>query len=133
MDILIDIIVYLIKQFAGSNQPQVRPPTPQELAAHQAAMKQRLEAMQKTVAVQQARTKPKAKPSATARQAAPAKASLSQPAAAWTAPAPRPATAPPAVTAQKARAPLPGLKLPLILGEILDPPLALRETMMNYE
>ena len=128
MDILIDIIIYLVKQFAKTNQPQIRPPTPQELAAQQAAMKQRLEAMQKAMATQQARTKPVAKPRATAKQAAPAKASLSQPPPAWTAAPPSTASVPP--VASPAKAPLPGLKIPLILGEILAPPLALREPEM---
>ena len=130
MDILIDIIIYLIKQFAKPNQPQVRPPTPQELAAQQAAMKQRMEAMQHAMAAQRARTKTKPKPRATAKQAAPAKASLSQPPPAWTVPAPPLASVPPISAPRKAQAPLPGLKVPLILGELLAPPLALRELEM---
>jgi hypothetical protein len=127
MDILVDLIIYLVRKFAESKPSQVRPPTPQELAAHQAAMKQRLEAMQKALAAQQARTQLRRKPKAVAKQAAPAKVSLSQPPAQWTtAPAPA-ASVPPVQTVGKPASPLPGLKIPLILGEILAPPVALRE------
>ena len=131
MDLIVDILVYLFKQLAKSAEPKVRPPTPQEVAAQQAAMRQRLEAMQQALAAQQARTQPKPparRAAGMAKQTAPARASLSQSPRNGTTPMPSAATLAPLESSPRKRpAPPPGLRMPLILGEILAPPLALRE------
>jgi hypothetical protein len=127
MDILVDIIVYLLRKFATANPPPVRPPSPQELAAHQAVMKQRLETMQKAMTAREARTQPRSGPRAVAKRAAPARASISQPSVKRASPAPPLSSVPPVQQPAKSPAYLPGWKAPLILGEILAPPLALRD------
>jgi hypothetical protein len=133
MDLLIDLIIYLIKQAAkasenrapGAAKPgMVRPPplTPQQV-----------EAVQRTLAAQAARTRPAA--------AAPKARGVARGPASWSQPAVRAAVPPvnqppvPLITSEptaprpRACAPraIPGLKLPFLLGEVLAPPVTLRE------
>jgi hypothetical protein len=131
MDLLIDLIIYLIKQL---NKDKPRPITPQSYQAieqQKLAVEQRIREMQAAMAQQQGRVKPvKAKrgPSRGAPVAAPAKAvrTLTQTPDAYTTPPPD-VKSPSAVISRQGRAPLGELRVPLILGEILAPPLALRE------
>jgi hypothetical protein len=128
MDILVDIIVLIIKGLSKPKQPQVPALTPQQAAAQQAAMQQRLQAMQKVMADQQARTRPKQpvrRPIA-GKPAAPLRPSLVQQSVSTTAASSRPTVAS-AKTPSQTRASASGMLVPLILGEILAPPLALRE------
>jgi hypothetical protein len=122
MDLLVDIIVQIVKALTKPQQ-QLPTLTPQQAAVQQTAMQQRLAAMQKAMAAQQARVQPRkaGRPPSGAKPVAPP-------------PVPPPRTRPLAATAtpvaaiapRRANAPS-GLLVPLILGEILAPPLALRE------
>jgi hypothetical protein len=130
MDVLIDLIIYLIKQATKSRESRIAPPSQQELQRRKAAAGQQVAALRKTVATQQARTRPTARPRG---QFDPAS---------WTQPAVRPAIVPPvpsrvvpAITpgpdpvqpVRRSSQRLAGLKLPFLMGELLAPPVALRE------
>lgn len=126
MDILIDLIIYLIKQAAkSSGGPTVRPAQAQRPAAAPAAQ---VQSMQRTLAAQQARTRPAPKQ----RGRGPAS---------WAQPGVRAAVPPvkqppvPAITPSDAQvvpprpapAGIPGLKLPFLLGEVLSQPVSFRD------
>jgi hypothetical protein len=131
MDLLIDLIIYIIKQL---NKDKPRPITRQNfeaIEAQKAAVEQRIREMQASMAKQQARVKPQRArrgPSRGAPVAPPAKAvrTLTQTPDAYTMPTPD-IKSPSVVTSRVGRAPLKELRIPFILGEILAPPLALRE------
>ncbi|HEY2588820.1 MAG TPA: hypothetical protein VGI81_23965 [Tepidisphaeraceae bacterium] len=135
MDLLIDLIIYLIKQATKASETRApgpsgqRPVQPPPLSARQ------VQAMQRTLAVQAQRTRP-------AAAAAPSRArGVARGPATWAQPAVRAAVPPvnqppvPRITAEPAapRRPqpptraIPGLKLPFLLGEVLAPPVGLRE------
>lgn len=127
MDLLIDLIIYAIKQLAKDRPPRVTPPGYAEIERQKAATEQRIREIREAVAQQQSRTKPAKPKRPVARAAAPAKGSLTQPPAKWTTPVPAPKVPPAVVASRTGRAPIAGLRIPLILGEILAPPVALRE------
>ena len=131
MDILIDLIIYLIKQAGKSGDARrgVPPPLPAQRVAQ--PLPPQAQSMQRALAAQAARTRP-----ATARAGATrgAPASWAQPAVRAAAP---PVNQPPVATitpdagsprrpAASSRA-IPGLKLPFLLGEVLSRPVALRD------
>jgi hypothetical protein len=127
MDILIDLIIYLIKQASKPRAPSIVPASPQEKQRRTTAVAKQVQTMQKTVAVQQSRTRPAVRPPG----AGPAS---------WAQPGVRAVVQPVirSVVSPIADAPLsrpkqpatriPGLKLPFLLGEILGPPVAFRDT-----
>jgi len=135
MDLLIEIIFKIIKEATQDKPRAVTPRTFQEIEQQKAATEQRIREMQAAMAKQQARTKPAkakrgpARGAAVAATAAPAKAAptLSQTPDIWTTPAPQ-LKAAPLVSSSRGRAPLRELRIPFILGEVLAPPLALRES-----
>lgn len=125
MDVLIDLIIFLIKQASKSREPAVgRQVQPPRIVAPSAAQ---VQAMQRTLAAQQARTRPLAKPAGRGP-------------ASWAQPGVRAAVPPvrqppvPAITSAEAvivpprpaPAGIPGLKLPFLLGEVLSHPVALQ-------
>lgn len=125
MDILIDLIVALIRQAAKSRETSVprQVPAPRQVAPTAA----QVQAMQRTLAAQQARTRP------APQRAARGPASWAQPGVrAVVPPVRQPAV--PAITPtdivlpprQTAPAGIPGLKLPFLLGEVLSQPISLR-------
>lgn len=137
MDILIDLIIWIIKAAADRSGKAKPPPvTPQEIE-RQRALAAQLQALQR-----QAVARPRAKPAAIR----PAQRKSSKPIN-WGVPTPprwvAPDAAKPAVVAQSSvstpvsptpvRRPAPpapsrvALRVPLLMGEILGPPLALRE------
>jgi hypothetical protein len=136
MDILIDLIIYLIKQAtkppAGS-APQRLPPTPQEVQRQQATLAQQVQAMQRTIAARQAPKRPGAGRSGRAVQ-------LPPPARVTTsfAPAPVRAAAPPQAVQRVVYQQIPhqilrpkslaDLRSLLLMGEMLSAPVALRDT-----
>jgi hypothetical protein len=126
MDLLIDLIIFVVKQMTKDRPPRISPPGFQEIERQKAATEQRIREIQQAVAQQQSRTKPAKPKRKVPRAAAPAAGSLTQPPAKWTTPAPAPKV-PPVVASSRARAPISGLRIPLIMGEILAPPVALRE------
>ena len=125
---LFEIILLIVRALSKPKEPQLPSLTPQQAAAQKAAMQQRLAAMQRAMAEQQARVQPKKN---VARRPAAAKP------ASITRPPPVPQTtsttsvssAPVIATASAPRrtAGASGLLVPLVLGEILAPPLALRQ------
>lgn len=126
MDILIDLIIYLIKQAAKSGgKPPVRPV---QASRPVVAPPAQVQAMQKTLAAQQARTR------AAPKQSRRGPTSWAQPdVRVAVPPVKQPAVL--AITPGKARvAPprpkpsgIPGLKLPFLLGEVLSQPVSLRD------
>ena len=123
-----EIILLIVRALSKPKEPQLPSLTPQQAAAQQAAMQQRLAAMQRAMAEQQARVQPKKKPAT--RPAAAKPASTTRPG-----PVPQPTsrTSVPSTTAiatasaPRRTAAASGLLVPLVLGEILAPPLALRQ------
>src|SRR5579885_1177564 len=131
MDLLVDLIIYIVKQMTKDKPPSIKPPSFDEVERQKAATERRIREMQAAMAAQQARTKAvkvKRGPSRGAAVAAPAKATrtLSQTPDAWTTSIPD-VKSPTAVTSAQGRAPIRELRIPFILGEVLSPPLALRE------
>src|SRR5882724_3744422 len=131
MDLLIDLIIYAVKQMTKDRPPRITPASFQEIEQQKAATEQRIREMQAAVARQQSRTKPARTNRGPARGAAAAKApavapSLTQVPDTWTKTAPT-LDVPTVVRRAPGRAPLPALRIPIILGEILAPPLALRD------
>jgi hypothetical protein len=123
MDVLIDLIIYLIKAAAKSREASVPRPLVQRQVSPTA---QQIQAIQQTLAAQQARTKP-----APGRARGPA--SWAQPGVRAAVPPvrqpPVPAITPSAaaiVPAPRPSAGIPGLKLPFLLGEVLSEPVSLR-------
>ena len=132
MDILIDLIIYLIKQASKPREPRIAPPTPREQERQRAVLAQRAQSLQKALAAQQARTRPGPAAPARQRMTTARVAPSTRPVATRLESDARPAAVVPAptgsiVASARGRAPLPGLKIPLLLGEILAPPVALRE------
>ena len=127
MDILIDLIIYLIKQASKPRTPAVVPLSPQEKQRRKTTVAKTVQTMQRTVAVQQSRTRPAVKPPGTGP-------------ASWAQPGVRAVVQPvirtvvsPIADAQLSRPKqpatrIPGLKLPFLLGEILGPPVAFRDS-----
>jgi hypothetical protein len=130
MDILIDLIIYLIKQASRPRQGPAAPSSQQKSAAHA----QRLAAMNEAVSIQQKRTQPRQTGKAPVRPPP-----LVRPPASWTQPGVQGVTPPvkqppvpviardsiPPVRRRSTR--IPAMQLPFLLGEVLDPPLALRD------
>lgn len=124
MDLLIDLLVLLIKAATKSRAPAVPLPRPQEAAAAQ----QQIQQMQRTLAAQQARTRP------APRQAGRGPASWAQPDVRAAVP---PVNQPPVPAIRsdsdfigRPQPPprgIPGLKIPFLLGEVLSSPVAFRE------
>jgi hypothetical protein len=131
MDILIDLIIYAVKQMTKDRPPRITPASFQQIEQQKAATEQRIREMQTAIANQQGRAKPArsnrgpSRAAATVRAPAPAR-SVSQ------APDTRARTAPassvPVVTHVHSQTPRRDFRIPLIFGEILAPPLALRDT-----
>ena len=129
MDILIDLIIFLIKQATKPRPPGMVPPRLQS-PQPPTALAEQIRAMQKTIASQQARTRPRG-----ARQAAGrGPVSWSQPGVTAAVPPVSQRPVPPITRDPVAPRPrpspktqIPGLRLPFLLGEILAPPVALRE------
>ena len=134
MDILIDLIVFLIKQATKPKAPQPPrlPPTPQEVQRQQSTLAQQVEAMQRTIAARQTQKRPDA--GRMGRVAQPP--SLPRTTKSF---APSPTKSPPPEPVlQRVIVPLPPRKvvtsnrLPelrrlLMLGEMLSAPVALRD------
>jgi hypothetical protein len=127
MDVLIDLIVYLIKQATQSRQAKAPPLTPQAAARQRAALQQQIMAMQQGLSVRKATAKAPAGRAKSARPPALPKT----PASSVTAVLAQPpqstvAAARPAVDRPKTTS-LGDMRFPLVLGEILSAPVALRE------
>jgi len=130
MEILIRIIIAIIEGLARDKPGKATPRNWQAIEQQKLATEQRIREMQAAIEQQRAKAKPTRKrgPSRGAAVAPQAKAvsTLTQTPDAYTIPMPAlnvPATSNPA----RGRAPLRELRVPFILGEILAPPLALRE------
>lgn len=126
MDILIDLIVMLIKAVAKSRESAAPKPLPHARPA--VATPQQIQTVQRTLAAQQARTRPAGKRpgSGPASWAQPGVRAAVPPVQQPPVPALFPAEAtiaPP----RKAPAGIPGLKVPFLLGEVLSSPVAYRE------
>jgi len=129
MDVLIDLIVFLIKQASKASEKRA-PVTVKRPVPTSQAPAQQIQAMQKAMAVQAARTRP-----------APTQASRGP--ASWAQPGVRSAVAPvnqppvppigpdPDAISRPKPPPtsIPGLKLPFLLGEVLSSPAAFREDL----
>jgi hypothetical protein len=131
MDLLIDLIIYIAKQLNKDKPRQITPQGYQAIEQQKLAVEQRIREMQAAMTQQQARVKPprgKRRPPRGAPVAPPVQAvrTLTQTPDAYTTSAPV-LEAPTAVTSSQRRAPLRELRIPFILGEVLAPPLALRE------
>jgi hypothetical protein len=131
MEILARIIIAIIKEMAKDKPSKKITPVGWEAVEQQKlATEQKIREMQAAIAKQQARTKPVRNrgPSRGAAVAPRAKAvpTLTQTPDAYTAPIST-SGAPLAVSDMRGRAPLRELRVPFILGEILAPPVALRE------
>jgi hypothetical protein len=133
MDVLIDLIIYVIRQMTKDKPSRITPAGFEAIERQKAATEQRIAEMQAAVARQQGRTKPLVKRGPARGAAVPAAVSatpsLSQTPDIWTTPAPG-IKAPSVVMSSRGRAPLKGLRIPIILGEVLGPPIALREREM---
>jgi hypothetical protein len=136
MDILFDLIIYLIKQAAKSSERRIVPPTPQEAQRQQAMLAQQIEAMRKTVAAQEARTQPaiqragrQTRPVSAGRPPALPVRTAVVPAAPRVAPLSESQiseTAGPRRPSRSTR--IPGMRLPFLLGEVLSAPVGLRDS-----
>jgi hypothetical protein len=136
MDILIDLILWIIKAAADRSSKAKPPPiTPQEVE-RQRALATQLQALQKQ-AIASARPGPAPVRPGQKKSGKPINWGVPTPPR-WVAPPPKPAVAAqPAVvgraTPAPARRPVPPaaarvpLRVPVLLGEILVPPVALRE------
>ena len=129
MDVLIDLIIFLIKQASKAGEKRAPATTKRPLATAQVAAQQ-IQAMQKTMAVQAARTRPAPK------QASRGPASWAQPgvrsAVAPVNQPPVPPIGPDPDAISRPKPPsrsIPGLKLPFLLGEVLSAPVAFREDL----
>ena len=123
MDVLIDLIIYLIKAAAKSRETTAPPAVRRQAAA----TAPQVLAIQRTLAAQQARTK------AAPARAGRGPASWSQPGIRAAMPPVRQPPVPPITPAAVAIVPprpapagIPGLKLPFVLGEVLSEPVSLR-------
>jgi len=131
MELLIRLIIYLIEQ-AGKPKEEIGSSKAQQLARQKALQAQRAEQVRRALEAQQARARPvAARPKAGAKQVQPRMPTAwSQPAAQWSAPVVAPVTKGVAavVPADASKKPArPGWQIPLLMGEILGPPAALRE------
>ena len=129
MSELIQLIVEIIAAASKEQPKKAKPQSWQAIEQQRLATEQRIREMQAAIAQQKARTKPARKrgPSRGAAVAPQAKAvpTRTQTPDVYTTPTPR--TTAPSVASAQGRAPLRELRVPFILGEILAPPLALRE------
>jgi hypothetical protein len=130
---LIDLIILIIKQFSkpSASQQRVAPPSAQDIARQKAEVERRIREMQAalsqhkgkaaTAPLPQRRAKPTVKAQPESAPVAHISAPLSTSQVAETVVPERRATV---------LAPLPrqGIVIPFLLGEVLAPPLALRET-----
>ena len=130
MDLLIQAIVAIIEGLTKDKPKKATSQSWEAIEQQRLATEQRIREMQAAIAQQQARAKPTRKrgPSRGAPVAPRAKAvpTLTQTPDAYTTPLSQTA-APSTVVSKQGRAPLRELRVPFILGEILAPPLALRE------
>ena len=129
MDLLIDLIIALIKAATKESKPPRLPPVPFDEEQRRALSAQMQALQQQAIATQRhGPARPIAVPSAAARKPqrrTPKPPALPARAVATTAaPVPAPPRTAQPTRAAAARAPL---RVPLIMGEILGPPLALRE------
>ena len=155
MDILIDLIEWIIKQAVKQRQAQqsrTSPPTAQEIDRQKAEVEKRIRDMQTALALQTRRVAPaaqtqraslaqranpvqRANPGQRAKQLQPDRRVVRQLAPSI---APKPALEPrwlaplgsigaPAIERTPTPLPRQGLIIPLLLGEILAPPLSLRD------
>jgi hypothetical protein len=136
MDILIDLIVWIIKASASSRKPpaqRVTPANQQEIDRQKAEVERRIREMQNALAQQTGRAAPVAKQARkvkrTVKQATPPP--LPAPPVVlqrWS--EPQVGSATPVVTRRDSTATLAQKSyiVPLLLGEILAPPLSLRES-----
>jgi hypothetical protein len=125
MDILIDLIVFLIKQATKPSAPRPLPPTRQQAQRQQSMLAQQIQAMQRSMAVQQrmpaaGRRKPAAPPAGPARVPA---SFVPEPVRTVSASAPAVVVRP--TVPQSSRAA--GLRVPFLLGELLSAPVAFRD------
>ena len=149
MDILIDLIEWIIKQAVKQRQAQqsrTSPPTTQEIDRQKAEVEKRIRDMQTALALQTRRVAPaaqtqraslaqRANPGQRAKQLQPDRRVVRQsasPIAPKAAPEPRwlaplGSIGAPAVEPTPTPLPRQGLIIPLLLGEILAPPLSLRD------
>ena len=132
MDVLIDLIIYLIKQAAAGEKRSAGPKGGRPGQPPRMTPAQQLQTMQRTLAAQAARTRPAPTPRGAAATRGPRS---------WAQPAVRAAVPPvnqpavPMITPDAAapRRPvtparaIPGLKLPFLLGEVLSQPVSMRE------
>jgi hypothetical protein len=122
MDILIDLIIYLIKQATKSGGAKAAPLTQQQAARQRAALARQIQAMQQGQPARKGAAKSSSARSPVVRPPA------LPPAAAQGTPMSQiqPAARVTRVTSRKAA--MPSMRLPFILGEVLSAPVALRET-----
>ena len=127
MDLLINLIIEIIEGLTKGTPKKAKPQSGEAVEQQRLATEQRIREMQAAIAQQKARAKPTRKrgPSRGAPIAPQAKA-VPQAPDAYTAPLSQTA-APSTIASKQGRAPLRELRIPFILGEILAPPLALRE------
>ena len=127
---LIQLIAEIIAGLSKEQPKKAKPQSWEAIEQQRLATEQRIREMQAAIAQQKARAKPTRKrgPSRGAAVAPQAKAvpTLTQTPDAYTTPL-SPTAAPSTVASRQGRAPLRELRVPFILGEILAPPLALRE------
>jgi len=127
MDILIDLIVYLMKQATQSREAKAPPLTPAMAARQRAALQQQIMAMQQKVGAGRTGPMPAKGRLQARRPAAPPKIPLPAlaPARAAQPVGPIPVVQRPheATRSKMARS----MRLPFILGEVLSAPVALRE------
>ena len=129
-----DLLQFIIEVIAAASKEKpgkkITPAGWDQIQQQRLATEQRIREMQAAIAQQRARAKPVKKrgPGRGAAVAPQAKAvpTLTQTPDAYTTPMPA-AKSPAAVGTGRGRAPLRELRVPIILGEILGPPVALRE------
>jgi len=130
MELLIRLIIEIVEALAKDKPKKATSQSWEAIEQQRLATEQRIREMQAAIAQQKARAKPVRKrgPSRGAAVAPQAKAvpTLTQTPDAYTTPLSQTA-APSTVASKQGRAPLRELRIPFILGEILAPPVALRE------
>jgi len=132
MNLLVELIVAAIREMSkGKPAKRITAPGWNEIEQQRLATEQRIREMQAAIAEQKARARPKKKrgPGRGAAVAQEVKAvpTLSQTPDAYTTPMPAPKSPTAVTSGSRGSAPMRGLRLPFILGEILGPPVALRE------
>ena len=132
MDILIDLIIYLIRQFSQPNRPQQRvaPPSAQDIARQKAEVERRIREMQNALAQQTSKAAAAPLPPRLVQRAV-KKSSEPAPVAHISAPLSTQQVAETVVPERRSMvlAPLPrqGLIIPILLNEVLSLPRSLQE------